>query len=98
MVLNICQVKHTRSGDGYEVFVKDYTDVQKSPSKFTISEVAATKAKEGEKVIVDKVASTQCFWQVSLSAKVLQVNAVEEIKGKSKQDVYIRDSRVHLTL
>ena len=36
VLLNNCQVKPTRAGDGYEVFVKDYTEVQKSPSKFTV--------------------------------------------------------------
>ena len=91
VLLRNCEVKPNRDGDGYEVLVKGFTEVESSPKKLKVDECYTVTVKPVEILKVKQIKGKPTFYEVSAEVKVRECGDVEIIQEKKKQDIKVAD-------
>ena len=85
-----CEVKTSRKGEELEVLLSKHTGMSKSEKTFDISGAASKKF--GKEIVLSKLTDFAAFQRVTVVAKAIHLEAVEEVPGgKKKQDIIIAD-------
>ena len=81
-----CEVKSSRSGDGYELMLKSGTGIKESPKKINVpalmEEMVAAVPKS---ITLDGISRMEVFQKVTVNVKVLEVKETVPVAGKRKQ-------------
>ena len=91
VTMSKCEIKHGRhDGDGFEVHIRNSTEVAMSEKKFDVSK---EKAEKYEVTGIKNVESMVQYQRVIVEGKVVELDKVKEVSGgKKKQDMVVADS------
>ena len=91
VTMSKCEIKHGRhDGDGFEVHIRNSTEVAMSEKKFDVSK---EKAEKYEVTGIKSVESMVQYQRVIVEGKVVELDKVKEVSGgKKKQDMVVSDS------
>ena len=86
-----CEVKQARSGDGFEILLKRYTEIKESPNKLDFESINSEQCFIMPTTIVE-LENLDQFDKATVHAKVWKVNSSETISDLPHQDIVIADS------
>ena len=91
--LTNCEVKPSRQGEGYEVMLKNATQIKQSPEKLDVASLRADTGTTTKTVDVASLDSLEEFQWVTVNIKVLELKDETQVAGRVKRDVSVADKR-----
>ena len=84
-----CEVKPSRQGEGYELMLKNGTQIKQSPKK---PDIASLMVETAPKVVtLDKLDGLEVFDRATVNVKVVELKEEMQVGGKLKSDVIFAD-------
>lgn len=87
-----CEVKKARSGDGYELLLKRYTEIKESPKKLDFESIHKEQSASPNPKSIAEIENLNVFDKVTIHAKVMKVNPSKTVSDLPYQDVVVADS------
>ena len=91
VVLENCEVKPARQGEGYEVMLKTSTLIKQSPKKLDVASLMADIATASKTVKLSSLESLDVFQKVTVNIKVVELKDEIQVGGRVKRDVSVAD-------
>ena len=87
-----CEVKPSRQGHGFEIMLKNGTEIRESSKKLDVPAIIQECMPKPKSIHLNSLPDIEQFEKVIVHAKAIAVSGANQVSDKIKQDVIIADS------